>query len=39
MPCHPHELEDKALAADAVVGGYNGLIQVERSFRSLETVG
>ena len=31
-------VEDKALAADAVVGAYKGLARVERAFRSLKTV-
>jgi len=31
-------LEDKALAADHVVGAYKGLARVERAFRSLKTV-
>src|SRR5246500_3041790 len=31
-------VEDKALAADDVVGAYKGLARVERAFRSLKTV-
>jgi transposase len=31
-------VEDKALAADNVVGAYKGLARVERAFRSLKTV-
>ena len=31
-------VEDKALAADLVVGAYKGLARVERAFRSLKTV-
>jgi hypothetical protein len=31
-------VEDKALAADRVVGAYKGLARVERAFRSLKTV-
>jgi hypothetical protein len=31
-------VEDKALAADGVVGAYKGLARVERAFRSLKTV-
>ena len=31
-------VEDKALAAESVVGAYKGLARVERAFRSLKTV-